>query len=164
MPLQTEAVLFEEEQSFRQPWVWAVLLGSFVVVLAVCVAALLQGAGGAAVAAMAGGVALQVGTIWLLYVMKLAVRLDEAGLHVRFWPFVRKDIPLDEIARWEARTYRPIVEYGGWGVRCGWNGMADNVSGNRGVQLEFASGKRLLIGSQRADELAEAITRARQAR
>jgi hypothetical protein len=40
--------------------------------------------------------------------------------------------------------------------------MAYNVSGNRGVQLEFSNGKRLLIGSQRPEDLAAAISRAKQ--
>jgi len=34
---------------------------------------------------------------------------------------------------------------------------AYNMSGNQGVQLVFKNGKKLLIGSQKADELAEAI-------
>ena len=40
--------------------------------------------------------------------------------------------------------------------------MAYNVSGNRGVQPVFSNGKRLLIGSQRPDELAAAISQAKQ--
>jgi TATA-box binding protein (TBP) (component of TFIID and TFIIIB) len=36
-------------------------------------------------------------------------------------------------------------------------GKAYNVSGNKGVQLVFKNGKKLLIGSQKADELAKAI-------
>jgi hypothetical protein len=35
--------------------------------------------------------------------------------------------------------------------------MAYNVSGDRGVQIELLNGKRLLIGSQRAEELWQAI-------
>ena len=50
-----------------------------------------------------------------------------------------------------------IAEYGGWGVRMRRGGMAYNVSGDRGVQLELMDGKRILIGSQRAGELADAI-------
>ncbi len=34
-----------------------------------------------------------------------------------------------------ARKYRPIREYGGWGIRYGWNGRAYSTSGNEGVQL-----------------------------
>jgi hypothetical protein len=65
--------------------------------------------------------------------------------------------------RWEARTYRPILEYGGWGIRYSpfGQGCAYNVSGNRGVQLELADGQRILIGSQRAEELARAIGEAK---
>ncbi len=50
-----------------------------------------------------------------------------------------------------------MKEYGGWGIRYGMKGMAYNVSGNRGVQLEFETGKRLLIGSQRPEELVSQI-------
>jgi hypothetical protein len=48
-------------------------------------------------------------------------------------------------------------EYGGWGVKYGWAGKAYNISGNRGVQLKLSNGKGLLIGSQRPEELAQAI-------
>jgi TATA-box binding protein (TBP) (component of TFIID and TFIIIB) len=51
-----------------------------------------------------------------------------------------------------------LLEYGGWGIKYGRKGKAYNVSGNRGVQLVFKDGKQLLIGSQRAEELAEAIS------
>jgi hypothetical protein len=54
-----------------------------------------------------------------------------------------------------------LLEYGGWGVRCGRGGSVFNVSGNRGVQLEFTDGRRLLIGSQQADELAASINELR---
>ena len=55
------------------------------------------------------------------------------------------------------RTYSPITEYGGWGIKWGSGGKAYNVSGNRGVQQEFTDGKRLLIGSQKPEQLDSAI-------
>jgi hypothetical protein len=39
--------------------------------------------------------------------------------------------------------------------------MAYNVRGDRGVQLVLRDGRRVLIGSQRADELAKAIAEAK---
>ncbi len=42
-------------------------------------------------------------------------------------------------------------------MKYGRAGKAYNVSGNRGVQLKLSSGKGLLIGSQRPEELAQAI-------
>ena len=168
MPAEAQEVLFEEEQSFRQRWLWA-LMGATLVLLLVPLVFVLSGAPVKAgsdpfsgVIGLAVGILVVVGVAVLMYLMKLSVRVDTEGLHVRFFPFVKKDISLEEIAHWEARTYRPLLEYGGWGIRCGWNGMAYNVSGNQGVQLEFTNGKRLLIGSQRPEELAAAISQAKQ--
>ena len=60
-------------------------------------------------------------------------------------------------------SYRPIADYGGWGIRAGRDGeRVLNARGNRGVRLELADGTRLLIGSQRPEELAETIERARR--
>ena len=89
------------------------------------------------------------------------MRVDRHYLHVRFFPLLKRDIPLEEIARWQACTYHPVLEYGGWGIRFSWKGTAYNVSGNRGVRLELVNGKRLLIGSRRAGELESAIARAK---
>ncbi len=89
--------------------------------------------------------------------MRLVTELDSSCLRVRFSPFVRKEIPLSDIVYWKARTYDPIREYGGWGVRM-WRGSgALNMRGNSGVQLVLMGGERLLIGSQRAYALAAAI-------
>jgi hypothetical protein len=91
--------------------------------------------------------------------MELEVRVEPDALYVRFPPFVRRKIPYADIRSAEARQYSPLGEYGGWGIRYGRSGKAYNVSGNEGVQLELASGERLLIGSRRAAELADAIRR-----
>lgn len=95
---------------------------------------------------------------------KLITELRGDGLYIRFVPFhlsFRK-IPLQDVTKVEARTYHPIMEYGGWGIR--WNpcigGRAYNVSGNRGVRLDFSNGKHLMVGSQRPDELHRAIEQA----
>ena len=109
--------------------------------------------------AVVGSVAIliSIGVVCLLYGLKLVTEVRADGLHVRFSPFWARVIRFTDIEHCEARTYRPIVEYGGWGIRWGLRGKAYNVRGNRGVQLELSNGKRLLIGSQRADGLAEAI-------
>jgi hypothetical protein len=127
----------------NQPRDWALMALIFVVLLAIF--GFVLRANRAVDLELIGlglGIAVQGSFAVLVYVMKLFVRLGSEGLHVRFFPFVKKDIPLEDIARWEARTYRPLLEYGGWGIRCGWKGMAYNVSGNQGVQLQFTNGKR----------------------
>ena len=59
------------------------------------------------------------------------------------------------------RQYSPIAEYGGWGLRYGFlgKGKAFNVSGDKGLQLEFMDNKKLLIGTSKPDELTEALKR-----
>ena len=61
----------------------------------------------------------------------------------------------------EATTYRPFLDYGGYGVRLGFRGWAFNVSGNEGVLVETNDGSHLMIGSQRPKELEAAVARAR---
>jgi hypothetical protein len=150
-------LLFEEHQSFRQPWLWALMLATVAVLL---VASLLA-AEGQTVLWIALGVMLA--SVLLLYTMRLSVQVDSGALRFGFLPLWKKTIPLAEIVGFEARTYRPILEYGGWGIRYSpfRRGWAYNVRGNRGVQLELANGKRILIGSQRAEELARAIGEAK---
>jgi len=78
-------------------------------------------------------------------------------LYIRFFPLTHQEIPFKDIVSCEVRTYSPIREFGGWGIRYGRGTKAYNVSGNRGIQLELSNGKRVLIGSQRPEELAGAI-------
>ena len=96
---------------------------------------------------------------FVFYVMKMETTVRNDGLHIRFYPLIRRLIRFDDIERSEVRTYKPVREYGGWGIRGGLGkaGGAYNVSGNRGVQLELTNGKRLLIGSQQPEKLAQAI-------
>lgn len=76
-------------------------------------------------------------------------------------PLYRRRIALREIASAEAVTYSPLAEYGGWGIR-GWGkNTALNARGNCGVRLTLRDGRRVLIGSQRPDELAAALTEPR---
>ncbi len=165
---------FEEEQRFRQPWIWAIVLLSVVGLLVVFGYGLIQQlilkepfgdnpasdtnlTMAAVTTFVVGG-----GSTLLLYKIKLTTKLDSTSLHIVFSPLRRRDIPLSDIARWQARTYKPIRDYGGWGIKLRRRGWAYNVSGNRGVELELTNGKKLLIGSQRSEELCAAIATAKQ--
>lgn len=108
-------------------------------------------------AATAAVVALPVAVWAWLMSMTLTVEVRPEGLYIRFkllWP--ERMIPYSQIVNVEAKRYRPILEYGGWGVR-GIPVKAFNVSGNRGVLLTLANGRTLMIGSQRPDQLAAAL-------
>jgi hypothetical protein len=104
-------------------------------------------------------VVVDFGVLWLVSAARMVTEVRFEGITVSARPFkrLRRTIPFDRIASCEARDYSPIREYGGWGIRLGPGGKAYNMSGNRGAQLVLASGERVLIGSQKADELAAEI-------
>ena len=98
-----------------------------------------------------------IGLPLLFYNMTLIVEVCNDHLLIRYVPFVNRQIPFTEIRGLEARTYQPIKDYGGWGIR-GWgNRRAYNVRGNQGVELELENGQMIMIGSQKPQELALAI-------
>ena len=98
----------------------------------------------------------------LLFVVKLETRMDKKGIYVQFFPFHWKPkfYAWESIVHVEVRTYRPIREYGGWGLKYGWGGqgMSYTVWGSTGLQLHFSNGKKLLIGTQKGETLKEILT------
>lgn len=110
---------------------------------------------------IAAGIGLPIAIAVLLLTVKLETAVRSDGLYVRFFPIHMryKKFTAEDLSEYYARTYKPIVEYGGWGIRYSFvkSGKAYNVSGNKGVQLVLKNGRKLLIGSQKPDELAAAI-------
>jgi hypothetical protein len=155
-------VLFREEQYFRQPWVWAFIVLPFAGIALFILWQLWTGQpGGGLSQTMAELIwtefVLLLIALWL-YRMRLVTEVRTDGLVLHFqWLWRRRWIPFTDIARYDVVTYRPLVEYGGWGIRYGPSGKAYNVSGTRGLRLHFTDGGTLLIGSQRPEELAHAL-------
>jgi hypothetical protein len=162
-PGLVEPPLYREVQHFRQWWVWLVVL--------------------AVAAFMWVGFVLQIGLgrpygskpmpdamMWaftllfglglpaFFWALRLVTEVFAGRLVVGLAPFRRRTIPFTDIAEAKAVTYRPLADYGGWGVRwAGARGVAYNASGNRGVQLVLRDGRRVLVGSQRPEELVLAL-------
>ena len=96
----------------------------------------------------------------LFFLLRLQTRIDADGVHVRFFPFKFNygHYKWDEIEKVSIRNYDPISEYGGWGIRYSFkDGKALTTSGNRGIQIQTKSGKKILIGTQRPDEASVAV-------
>lgn len=91
------------------------------------------------------------------FVFKLRTRTGVGELEVRF-PFnLGTTIPLSDIAAVDAVRYRPLRDFGGWGVRLGREGTMYSASGDRAVKLTLKCGRIIFVGSQRPDDLARAI-------
>lgn len=158
-------VLFREEQRFERWWIYLLVLGvAGFAWYAFIRQVLLRNPPGDRPAPdwlmFMNWLLMGVGFPWLFLSARLVVEVREDGLYYRFHPFHRRRHRLsrDEMAGAEARTYRPLLEYGGWGIRYGWKGgKAYNVSGNRGVQVLLRDGRKVLFGSRRPEELDAAI-------
>ena len=111
-------------------------------------------------------------SIWLIfgvllpgffYLLELRTEVLPDGVHARFYPLPGFGvIPFANIEKCYVRQFRPIMEYGGWGLRFSRHGTAYIMRGKVGVQLELKDGKKVLIGSQRSEELQQAIERAQR--
>ncbi len=156
--------IFSEEQRFRQTWVWALIVIISVIVWSSTIQQILfnHPIGSKPVTDSAMII------LWLIfgilfpiffYKLKLTTEVRKKGIYIRFFPLqlTFKRIAIEKLKKYEIRTYNPILEYGGWGIRYGRKGKAYNVSGNIGIQLEFKNGKRLLIGSQKPEEFYRGI-------
>jgi hypothetical protein len=144
--------IFREEQRFRQPWLMGLMAVS--TLLAAWAVQVSHATGWSAAAALA-----LPGAIWVwLLSMTLITEVRPDGLHIRFkmlWP--ERIVPYYQIVKAEAQRYRPVLDYGGWGVRGIAPVKAFNVSGDRGVLLSLTDGQYLMIGSQRPSQLAAAL-------
>jgi len=163
-------VLFKEEQQFRQWWWIVLILGATIPAMIMNIYALYQqmvrgiqvGDSPAPNVVLIGGLVFLCVALWSYFSLKLEVWIDQDGIHYRFFPLIRKNrlISKAEIERFEIRKYKPIIDYGGWGVRKGFGRKwqrAYNVRGNIGLQLYLTNGKKILFGTQRSQAIMYAM-------
>lgn len=155
------APTFTERQR-AGPWWAGVLVGVAAVGAWIGAVGIWAGSAGSGVGAVVLVVVVGLGLPIGFATIRLDVTVDEDAVRVRLFPLMRRTIPLGDIAAVEARRYRPVREYGGWGIK-GWSTrkIAYNLRGDEGVDLTLRNGRRVLLGSQRPAELAAAIRAAR---
>ncbi|MFN5416587.1 MAG: hypothetical protein ACK5B9_05980 [Flavobacteriia bacterium] len=154
-------ILFSEKQKFTQWWLFLLLFGiSGLFIYALYIQLVVGTPFGDKPIGNGGLIAISIFVLnlnALFFATRLETQIDHKGIYVRFYPFQRKMrfYAWQEIQKAEVRTYKPLQEYGGWGIRYGFrgNGKAYNVSGNEGLQLELKSGEKFLIGTRKGEEL-----------
>jgi hypothetical protein len=154
---------FREVQRISMWWVWLAVLVPAVVMGCIFVEQIVHGRPhgehpGPDWLVWVLTVFLCVGVPALLLILRLTVTVADGGIHIRYYPFVNRTIPFSDIHSFRARRYRPIREFGGWGIRSGLGKKsAYNASGDLGVELYLKDMKSIMLGSQRHEELAAAI-------
>jgi hypothetical protein len=102
---------------------------------------------------------IMMGVLFLVFGSKLTTEVRPDGIYLSFFPFFKNRFyPKERIEKFMIRKYRPVMEYGGYGIRYSVkHGRAYNMSGNTGLQLIFTDGKKLLVGTQRPEPLKRAM-------
>lgn len=164
----TQLILFREQQRFRQWWVWLLVLGVAGVQWWGFIQQIVLGQPWGNNPAPDWMMWL----VWLLfgiglplffYKLALVVTVTPEHINISYRPLTKRIIPLADVESVEVRTYKAFREYGGYGLRGTPRNLAYNVSGNQGVALTLADSHKVMIGSQKAAELALAIDGARSA-
>jgi hypothetical protein len=159
-----KGMVFQESQRFTQWWLWLIVI--------VMDAGYSFALGRHIFLQMQAGLDPQINTgmlipvaivflITLLFILlRLDTIIDDAGIHVRFFPFHMsfRHYGWETISNCFVRKYKPLLEYGGWGIRGTGKNKALNVKGDMGIQIEFFDGKRLLIGTSKFEEVSKVLT------
>ena len=87
--------------------------------------------------------------ILLFRYTNLMIEIRTDGFHYKYFPFHKKvhRIAPEDVISWEIKIFRPIADYGGWGIRFGFGNMGKGyiAGGNKGVQFLFANNKKVLF-------------------
>lgn len=154
-------ILFTETQKFKQWWIWFIIIVVNGIFLYSIYIQIIQkrpvGDNPMSDIGLLIAAVITLAMTLLFINFRLDIQIKEDGIYVRFFPFnfAYKKYFWNTISKAYVRQYNPIKEYGGWGIRFSFfgKGKALNISGNIGLQLEFQNGKKLLIGTQKGDEI-----------
>ncbi len=157
--------LFSEKQSFKQWWLWIILLvlNGFLMIGVYNQFVRNIPFGNRPMSDV--GLLIVACSLLLVTLLLISIRLEtnvkNDGIYVRFFPFQLKfkHYSWEKLTKSFVRKYSPLGEYGGWGLRVGFSGKgtAYNISGNQGLQLEFTDNKKLLIGTSKPELLTETL-------
>ncbi|MBN2636768.1 MAG: hypothetical protein JXR61_10895 [Prolixibacteraceae bacterium] len=166
-----DKILFREEQRFNNWWLRIILLSAFIIsttpfLFGIYVQEVLGEPWGNNPAGTTTLVFILIFNLLLfggisIYIvkMRLIVEIRQNGIWYKYPPQYAKwrHIKKEDIDRFELRVFKPVVEYGGWGIKGEKSNKSLTVKGNNGLQIYFKDGKKLLIGTQRKQGMIYAV-------
>lgn len=151
--------IYKEIQKFNSPLVW-IIVGIAVIggIFALSVPAA-QNEQLPVIAKLLIATALIILILMFMYGY-LKTDIDESGIKIEMRILFKfgKTILWNEIASVRVDKYRPILEFGGWGYRIGWKGSAYNCRGNDGLIIMLKNARKVVVGTQKPDELRKFLT------
>jgi hypothetical protein len=90
--------------------------------------------------------------------IRLETRIDEKGIQYKYFPFIKwRLIEKSQILRASVRSFSPLSDHGGWGIKGNKTTKAYTVIGDMGLSIDLGDKKEILIGTQKPKELREFI-------
>jgi len=93
---------------------------------------------------------------FIFIIIRLETKYSSDGVEYKLFPFQLKfrKILWSDTANREIVKYKPIADFGGWGLRKTKTGSAITAKGNMGLSFEqISTSKKILLGTQRPEEL-----------
>lgn len=148
-------MIYTEKQKFTQWWLWAIFIGLDALLVYGCIQQIILGKPlGDNPVPDIGLVLMSVFMFlfsYLFWQISLKTEIDQTGITLQMKPFFKeRKFVWDEISSAE------IIQYGfvGYGVRVSTkHGTVYNTKGNKGLAIELKNGEKVLIGTQREDEI-----------
>lgn len=157
----TENELFREVQPMHQNMIIRIVMPIEMVVMAAVILPLALGpARHQWVELLLMYIAFGVVLPLMIMTIRLVTVVTDRRVLIRYRPFPGREIDAASIRSAQALKYNPLLDAGGWGWRVSAKfHRVFNVSGDRGVHIRYGERKKdqFLVGSRRAEELAEAI-------
>ena len=150
--------VYTEEQKMRQVWIWAVVLGILSLFLWGIVQQIVFGKefGNNPVSniSLVAFSLIPILLIYFLYNYIMTTEINEDCIIFKIKYFFEKRIYWSEVEKVEIIKYKPLAQFGGWGIRYGLKNMAYSVSGNHCLEISFKEDrKKILLGTQDPDRL-----------
>lgn len=147
-------MIFSEKQRFNQKWIYALLIVSF------ALAFFLKWNESNTFSVQEFFPLIIIFTLVILFLrmMKLETKMDDHSLSYRFFPFIGwRKFEWKNIEEIHVRQYKPLLEFGGWGIRYNFGYWAYTMGGNQGIQVRLKNGKQFLVGTQQVEKVSELL-------
>ncbi len=147
--------VFKEEQKFTQWWFWVLLIGMTLLPIYEIISQWNVKEQDISDNGQITFVLFSFGLIILFLFLRLKTKIDSNEIKISYRPFLTKRIAWKDVETAKVISYGFV---GGWGIRL-WTkyGTVYNTKGKVGLALVLKNGKKLLVGTQKEDELKESI-------
>ncbi|CAM2902852.1 DUF6141 domain-containing protein [Paenibacillus sediminis] len=89
----------------------------------------------------------------LFYFIKYRIRLNNEQLVLELIPFYKNKIRIADIQTINLITVRPLIDFGGWGLRFNGKKTGLIIEGKVGIEVKLKSNEIIVIASKRSEQL-----------